>query len=125
MTKDDLIQALRDTGIVSKENDANGIRILVTHNDSETIEEQLTAARWRRRLELAQTIGIIVTTVCLIATTAWGIVKSKDESPHYISRGAYVVKIQGNSRCLLLESTIPDIVEFIKRNTGLPQCSPQ
>ena len=125
MTKDELIEALRETGIVTKKNDANGIRILLTQNDLETIQEKRTAARRRRRLELAQTTGIVVTAACLIVTTIWGIVREKEEKATYIPRSGYIVKIRGNTQCLLIEKITPDFVEAMKEKTGIPACESQ
>ncbi|EKA7375239.1 hypothetical protein OL330_004536, partial [Vibrio parahaemolyticus] len=46
MNKSELIDALKETGIVAKENDANGVRVLITLNDNESIKSKNEKGYW-------------------------------------------------------------------------------
>jgi hypothetical protein len=75
MNKSELIEALRETGIVSKENDANGVRVLLTINDYETLKSKSEKATTEIKLKVAQFCGITITALCLTITTIWGTIE--------------------------------------------------
>lgn len=121
MDKSELIAALRETGIVSKENDANGVRVLLTLNDFEKMGEKKDKSLLEKRVRLAQFWGILITSGCLILTTVWGMSSSRNEV-RYISKSGYVLKLTDNfeDRCL-----IPDSKETgyrLSDLTGVPLC---
>ena len=124
MDKSELIEALRETGIVSKENDANGVRVLLTVNDYETIKSKLETTKKDNNLKTAQFWGIIVTIICLIATTIWGVASTDKESVKYIPRSGYVLMITDNEtkRCILPEVADRYMVKELVENIGIDVC---
>lgn len=124
MDKSELIEALRETGIVSKQNDANGVRVLLTVNDFETIKSKSETTKKENNLKTAQFWGVIFTVCFLIITTIWGVASTNKESIKYIPRSGYVLKIteNGNKRCILLEVADRDIIQDLVTDTGLSVC---
>jgi len=124
MDKSELIEALRETGIVSKENDANGVRILLTLNDFETIQSKSKTIKTENNLKTAQFWGVIITVFCLIATTIWGVTSANKEYVKLIPRSGYVLKIteNGNKRCILPEVSDKDEIKELVDYIGLHVC---
>ena len=124
MDKQELIEALRETGIVPKENDANGIRVLLTVNDYETLKSKSEKSIIENRLKLAQFWGIILTAICLIISTIWGVLSPKSKTVKLIPRTGYVLKItdSGNERYILPEVRDKRIILQLQDTTGLKAC---
>ena len=123
MDKSELIDVLRETGIVSKENYANGVRVLLTLNDFETLKSKTNQSILDKKLKKVQFWGIIITALCLIATTFWGILSKNTNSIQYIPRNHYILKLTdgGKEKCLIPE--VPaNRVYTLERVTGIKSC---
>lgn len=124
MDKNDLIAALRDTGIVNVEKDGNGIRVLLTLNDLETLKEKKDRDIKQQRLIAIQSVGIIVTALILISTTFFNFSSSVEKYIYFSQRG-YILRINKETaeRCIIVNSSHENVIYVHKETTGLSLCS--
>ncbi|EGQ7741025.1 MULTISPECIES: hypothetical protein [Vibrio] len=123
MNKSELIDALKETGIVAKENDANGVRVLITLNDNESIKSKNEKGYWDLKLKQAQFWAVILTVVCLIISTTWGVFSQSTPEAQYIPRDGYVLKLTngGKSKCMIPEVNENQTKMYTKL-TGVEPC---
>lgn len=123
MQKTELIEALKETGIVSNEKDGNGIRLLLTVNDHEPLMEKRSAALLQKRLQTAQFWGIIITAFCLILSTIWGNL-SQIRDVHYLEMQNYVLRISdsGKNRCFIPVINQEYQLDQLTEITGVGAC---
>ncbi len=124
MDKNDLIDALRESGIVNSKNDANGIRVILTLNDQETLKEKNDKNKNQQRLIRIQSIAIVVTTIFLILTTFFSFSNSV-EKYIYLPQKGYILRInkENSQRCIIVNSSYESIISIHKQTTGLSSCS--
>lgn len=123
MNKSELIDVLKETGIVAKQNDANGLRVLITLNDNESIKSKNEKGEWDLKLKQAQFWAVILTVVCLIISTAWGVLSQSAPEAQYIPRDGYVLKLTngGKSKCIITEVN-ENQTKIYTKLTGIEPC---
>jgi len=124
MDESELISVLRETGIVSKENDANGVRIILTINDNETLKSKSDKSELNLKLKNTQFWAILITSVCLMLTTLFATLSNFSDTTEYIPRPGYIHKLTngGKESCFIPEVPKKQ-ADRLQQLTGIKPCA--
>ena len=105
MNKEELVEALKESGIVARDKDNLGAKIFVTLNDfDETMGEKASKAARARRLQHIQFWSLLITMICVVLTTLATYFSNNDYE--YFQNSGYVLRYSPGSgeTCVIPET---------------------
>lgn len=91
MNKEELVEALKESGIVSQNNDNLGAKLFVTINDfDENMGAKAGKAARDRKLQIVQFWSLLITMICLLLTTS--ATYFDNSSYEYFQNSGYVLR---------------------------------